>query len=139
MAILGQYFGRGASGDGVTHPDRVYLFAGDFADEADMFAYCFTPVTPNGPEQLNLDLPDASVATQKIDAAFGDQVIPRLSEYFGTKARRRVQRKMQPDEALVLIPTAAFDGQAFQLHSTNRLRFLGHETSLTPTVQAMTS
>lgn len=118
------------SGDGTTHPNRVFVFAGPFASEAEMFAYCFTPVTPNGPEQLNLDLPEASVSTQMIDAAFSDQILPRLSEYFGRKERRRIMAKLAPEDAVVLIPTRAFDGMAFRIHDTPRLRLVGHEDSL---------
>lgn len=137
MALLGYFFGRGASGDERTPPDRVYAFAGAFADEAEMFAYCFTPVTPNGPEQLNLDLPEASVNTGLIDAAYGDQVFARLSETFGRKQRQRLMSKIKPGEAIVLIPVAAFDGIAFKLHSTKRLRFLGYENSLAPAIRGV--
>lgn len=124
------------SGDGTTHPDRVYIFAGRFASEAEMFAYCFTPVTLIGPEQLNLDLPEASVSTQMIDAAFSDQILPRLSEYFGRKERRRIMAKLAPEDAVVLIPARAFDGMAFRIHDTPRLRLLGYEQSLTMAAMA---
>ena len=129
-AVFGVFSGRGASGDGRTDPDRVYLLAGRFASEAEMFAYCFTPVTPNGPEQLNLDLPEASIDTGMIDAVHSDQVLERLSEYFGRKERRRIMSKMKPGEAVILIPMGAFQGLDFRLHNTEKLRYIEYEISL---------
>lgn len=130
LALIGLFWRRGAYGNGRDHPDRVHIFAGAFASEAEMFAYCFTPVTPNGPEQLNLDLPEASVNTGAIDAAYGPEVTARLSEYFGRKERKRFAARMKPGEALVLIPVQAFEGLDYDVHSTPRLRYLGHADSL---------
>ncbi|MEX3016694.1 hypothetical protein [Gymnodinialimonas hymeniacidonis] len=126
----------GSTGDRATDPNRINLFAGSFPSEAEMFAYCFTPVTEHGPEQINLDLPEASIDTFQVDAVMYDQVIPRLSEYFGPKIRRRILRKLKPGEALILIPTAAFSGSEYRIHSTPKLRHLGYETSHAAAMQS---
>ncbi len=131
--------GSVSSGYGPTDPNRVHLFAGHFVSEAEMFAYCFTPITPNGPEQLNLDLPEASIDTGMIDAVQSDQVLERLSEYFGRKERRRIMGKMMPEEAVILIPTSAFQGLDFRLHDTKKLRHIGYEVSLAMATTVMTS
>ncbi len=131
-AIAGTLNDNKLSGDGQSNPNRVHLFAGQFEDDAAMFAYCFTPITPNGPERLNLDLPGASIDTGQIDAARGDQVLARLSEYFGRKQRRAIMGKMKPGEAIILIPMGAFMGREFELNNTPRLRHIGYEDSLAP-------
>lgn len=128
-AVIGTFSGRGSSGDGRSNPHRVHIFAGHFESEAEMFAYCFTPVTPNGPEQLNLDLFEASIDTSLIDAVYSDQVLERLSEYFGRKERRRIMGKLKPGEAVILVPMGAFQGMDFRLHSTEKLRLIGYEES----------
>lgn len=138
-AVFGVFSNRGASGDGGTDPNRVHLFAGHFASEAEMFAYCFTPIAPNRPEQLNLDLPEASIDTGMIDAVHSDQVLARLSEYFGRKERRRIMGKMKPGEAVILVPTGAFHGLDFHLHNTEKLRHIGYEVSFAMAATVMTS
>jgi len=132
MAEIARRRITGFEGNGQANLDRIHLFAGTFRDEAAMFAYCFSPIAPNAPEQLNLDLPEAPINTQLVDAAFGDQIIPRLSEYFGRKSRRRIMRRMQPANALVLIPMQAFGGMEFRLHDTAQMRHIGFEKSLVP-------
>jgi hypothetical protein len=117
----------GQRGDATTDTTRVHLFAGPFASEEEMFAYCFTPVTAHGPEQINLDLPEASVDTSRMDAVMGDLIAPRLSEYFDTTTRKRILRQLKPSDALILIPMAALNDVEFRLHDTPRLRHLGFE------------
>lgn len=123
--------GREVSDDiGTTDLDTVFLFAGVFDSEAEMFAYCFTPIRPNGPEQINIDLPEAPINTDLIEAVWSDQIRSRLSEYFGRKERRRILARLSPRDALVMIPVQTFDGLPFHLHDTQRLRYLGSERSL---------
>ncbi len=125
----------GASSDGQALPPgftRVHIFSGVFDTEADLFAYCFTPITDNGPEPLNLDLPEASVNTRFVEAAFDDQIQDVLSQYLPSAARARFSALMRDDNALLLIFEAAFDGLDYRLHNTPRLRHLGFETLALP-------
>lgn len=139
LAIWGVLFNRyrGATGSSKTDPGRVHLFVGHFASEQALFAYCFTPVTPNGPEQLNLDLPEAPVDTSLIDAAFGDEIDRRLTEYFNPKQRARIRRRAGGARALVMVPTQSFQGLDFRLHDTPHLRHIGFEESLAPSLWAL--
>ncbi|OAN82189.1 hypothetical protein A8B78_08665 [Jannaschia sp. EhC01] len=129
---------KGASGSGATDSARVHLFAGMFPDEAAMFAYCFTPTSPNGPEQLNLDLPGAPIDTSLVEAVFGDQIDRRLTEYFGPKERKRIKTRLRGARALVMVPTQASGGLEFRLHDTPKLRHMGYEQSLAPAIWSMT-
>lgn len=122
----------GRSGNAATDPARVHLFAGRFASEEEMFAYCFRPVTEYGPEQINLDLPEASIDTSKIDAVMGDQIRPRLEEYFDKNTRDHILRKLGSTDALILIPVTALNDAEFHFHGTPHLRHIGFKTKSTP-------
>jgi len=107
---------------------RLHVFSGTFESEADLMTYCFSPVAPNEPEQLNLDLALASVDTRYADAAYGDRVANLLADYLSLKQGHHISGLMEADNSVLLVGEDAFGGISYDLTDTPRLRYLGAET-----------
>lgn len=124
----------------------VHVFASMLPTKEALLQYCFSPVTPHGPEQINLDFPAAALNTDHIEIAQGDDEIrDLLREYFAPRQVGDLLRRIGAARGCVLIPRDAFEltntstlrtdffsdnRSAFEtvgtvLHDTEHLRYVG--------------
>ncbi len=107
----------------------VHVFASDFPSKQALLDYCYSPVTPHGPEQINLDLPDAALDTNLIEIAHGDDEIHELlSDYFLIRRLGAVKAGIGPSPGCVLVPREAIQLSDAVLHDTGNLRYVGSKS-----------
>ena len=107
---------------------RLHIFSGTFPSETELISYCFNPLTANGPEQLNIELPEVSIDTRFVEAAFGDDILLLLEDFLAPSQRLAVLEKLGDDNAIIIVGEDAFGEGGYALHDTARLRHRGFET-----------
>lgn len=108
----------------------IHVFAAPHLSKEALYRYCYEPVTPHGPEQINLDMLEASINTDLVEIAHGDAEIQGLLRelFFAPRQVGRLLAAIGPAAGCVLIPREAFDLADAILHDTEALRYVGSET-----------
>ena len=102
-----------------------HILTANFESHEAAEVYCYDTLTPNDPEQINLDQPNATIDTNCLELAFRDEIGPFLNALFDPTTAANLMVGLDGISTVISIRADGLLGSDGVLMDTDTLTYLG--------------